>query len=117
MRAASYLLDQVFGGRVVLFETVRVVADQVYPRRAPPPPRTDQGAVVHGGEPYLEERVGQTRRVHLFIEVYKPPAGLEGVLERYRKLQLLVQVVDRAVEGLVALQHEVGPALYAVDEG
>jgi len=47
----------------------------------------------------------------------KTSARLEGVLERDRELQLLVQVVDRPAEGLVALQHKVGPALDAVEEG
>src|SRR5918998_2377461 len=118
VRAGPELSYQLFGGCVVLFEAARVVADEVYPRAATIPAGADQGTVVSlRREPHLEERVGQTRGVHLLVEPDKAPARLEGVLERDRELQFLMQVVDGAVEGPVALQHEMTPQTGAVGEG
>src|SRR5918998_5558425 len=117
VRTGPDLLQQFFGGCVELLEAARVVADEVYPSAAAITACADQGAVVSlRGEPHLEERVRQPRRVHLLVEPDELAGGLERVLERDRELQLLVQVIDRPVEGPVALQHQVRPQLEAVSE-
>src|SRR5688572_3310562 len=117
VRSCPDLLYQVFGGRVVLLETLRVVTHEIYPRAAATPTCADQGALSFRCEPYLEECVGQTQMVHLLVEPDKASQDFEGVLERDREFQLLVQVVERPVEGFVALQNQVRSAFDAVDEG
>jgi hypothetical protein len=117
VRSRPDLLYQVFGGRVVLRETLRVVTYEIYPRAATTPPGADQGALSFRCESYLEERVRQTQMVHLLVEPNKASQVFEGVLERDRELQLLVQVVERPVEGLVALQDQIRPGFDPLDEG
>src|SRR5215212_6740091 len=44
------LFDHLLGGCVVFFKATRIVAYEVYPRGASPPPGTNQGTVVFRGE-------------------------------------------------------------------
>jgi len=80
-----------------LLETLRVVTHEIYPRAATTPPGADQGVLSFRCNPYLEERVRQTQMVHLLLEPDKASQVFEGVLERDRDLQLLVQVAERVL--------------------
>ena len=61
------------------------------------------------GEANLKQCVRQALVIHVFIQPDKAPGHLEGVFKRHGELQFLVQVVNGAVKGLTALQHQVRP--------
>src|SRR6266849_9605107 len=54
--------------------------------------------------------------VHLFIELDKPLADRNGILECNGELQLLMQVVDRSVESLVAFHHQICSSFQTMGE-
>src|SRR2546428_1886155 len=70
-----------------------------------------------GSEANFEQRIRQLLfSVHLFIEIEKSFAYVNCVLERHGELQLLMQVVDRPVKGLVAFHHQICSSFEPVDE-
>src|ERR1700730_9656532 len=61
-----------------------------------------------GSEANFEQRVGQLRfSVHLFIELEKSLAHVNGIPERHGELQLLMQVIDRPIERFVAFHYQI----------
>src|SRR3954468_11478893 len=60
VRPRTNLFHYFFGFCIEFFVATRIVANDIYPRRAVLPSRTDQGTVVLvWGKSHLDERVGQ----------------------------------------------------------
>src|SRR5215213_7132290 len=116
VRAGTDLLDVRLGGRIVPFKPTGIVKHQIDPSRPAIPARADQRTIVPGRrEAHLKQRVRQMLLVvHRFVQCEKLPASLNGLYIRNRKLELLMKVIDGAIEGFVTLHHQVSSALQAV---
>ena len=98
---------------------MRVVDHQINPGAFTFASGANKRRVVTGRrEPHLEQGVRQRLLgVHIFIEIDEAPAHLESLFKGHRELELLMQVIDCAVESLVALHHQIGPPLSPVRQG
>src|SRR6185295_15341296 len=116
MRARADLLDERLGGRIVPFKPTRIVKHQIDPRRLSITTRADESAIVPGRrEAHFNQRIRQMLLlVHRFVKSDKLLASLERLYIRNRKLELLMKVIDGAIESFVTLHHDVSASLQAV---
>jgi hypothetical protein len=112
VRASSDIFDLGFGGGVIRVEPARVVADQIDPTRTTIAAGSDQRAIViRRRESDFQKRVWQIARVHIFEQAEKSFALDPSVGVWNREFEFLMKVIDRSVERLVALHHQIRSAL------
>ena len=112
------LEDHFLGRREVLFESVRIVGDDVDPTAPGVAARADHREIVAGRcKADLEKRVGKLFRicqVHILEHLKEELAHRHGFLIRDGEFVFLVKMIDGAAVAFGALEHKIGSALKAV---
>src|ERR1051326_1652821 len=116
MRARANLLDKRLCGGVIPFKPTRVVKHQIDPGRPAISAGSDQRAIVpRRSKAHFKQRIRQMLLlVHRFIQPDKVMASLKGLYIWHRKLELLMKVIDGAIESLVTFHHQIGAAFQTV---